>query len=238
MKTQILLLTCLSLFLLNSCEKSLLGIKGKGAMETNTPNISGTIQGVDASVDATILYIKSDTDSVSVRAQQNIYENMEFDTHGGVLYIEFDKRVRNHDGITIEIYASECRHAHISGSGEIYGNGLFKTDQDVSVKISGSGDVTLNVEAPEIQAHISGSGEISLQGSVYKTDIDISGSGDVKASDLQTEKCSVDIAGSGNVSIAVSDKLSVKISGSGDVYYKGSPSISTDISGSGDIVHL
>lgn len=101
-------------------------------------------------------------------------------------------------------------------------SGLIKLDQiisdDVSAKISGSGDI-----------HISSSKSASKLG------IAISGSGDVDASEFKVDKVKVKISGSGDASVYAESRLEVTISGSGDVSYTGNATVDARISGSGNV---
>jgi hypothetical protein len=83
---------------------------------------------------------------------------------------------------------------------------------------------------------ISGSGKIEASGSAQSIKASISGSGRVNASNLEVDKCTVRISGSGDVEIHVKSELDANISGSGTVSYKGNPShVNGHSSGSGKV---
>jgi hypothetical protein len=63
--------------------------------------------------------------------------------------------------------------------------------------------------------------------------VSIAGSGNIDLRRLQGRSAKVDIAGSGEAAIAVSDQLDVSIVGSGDVNYYGDPKVSKSVMGSG-----
>jgi hypothetical protein len=95
----------------------------------------------------------------------------------------------------------------------------------VNAKIDGAADV-----------EISGSGKIEASGSAQSIKASISGSGRVNASNLEVDKCTVRISGSGDVEIHVKSELDANISGSGTVSYKGNPShVNGHSSGSGKV---
>ena len=76
----------------------------------------------------------------------------------------------------------------------------------------------------------------NLSGSAVEQDIEVSGSGRYEAAELQSQKVTADISGSGQVEVAVSRELQVDISGSGTVTYSGDPSVSQSVSGSGRVI--
>lgn len=108
-------------------------------------------------------------------------------------------------------------------------------DLDV-ITVAGSANVSspqLNNDSLEVI--ISGSGDVELAGRVRKQTILISGSGNYSAKDFRSTQCVIEITGSGNAVVNVTDSLNVIISGSGNVSYIGNPSVNKDISGSGDV---
>ena len=63
----------------------------------------------------------------------------------------------------------------------------------------------------------------------------ISGSGDVDAGSLAGRAAKVELHGSGDVSLGVTEQLDAKLSGSGDLSYAGRPQLRQSVSGSGEI---
>jgi len=255
MNTAIVLLVVL-VILMQSCEKSLIGIRGKGKTVSNAPTIDGTIKGIDLSVTANVHYIKSDSQYVQIDAQQNIYNNMALSMNNEVLHVEYEKNVRKHEPVHIYIHSPECHTVQLSGSGTIHGDSVFTSEHPVSIKISGSGSVNLSISAPAVSIHISdngkiifftktenlnayisGAGNMTATGTAEDASFNISGSGNVNAHGLTTQNCNVKVSGAGNIKVATEKQLDVKVSDEGNVKYKGNATVTTDISGSGDVKH-
>jgi hypothetical protein len=142
----------------------------------------------------------------------------------------------------------------INGTGNIQ----FSWDEanDVEIDIDGTGDLDLSGNCDDLNTEIDGTGDLRLwtttHTSHFKLDgtgdcfidgfsdnnyIDINGSGDFYGFDYETTNCSVNIDGSGNAEVSVTNNLSVDIDGSGDVIYRGFPQISYSGNGSGDLVN-
>jgi hypothetical protein len=67
--------------------------------------------------------------------------------------------------------------------------------------------------------------------------VTVSGSGEYAGSDLATQQTEVEVSGSGNAKVNVTDSLTATVTGSGNVTYTGNPAqVQQDSSGSGDIV--
>lgn len=210
------------------------GIKGEG------PTVKETLK-VDDFESFTLafsgnVYVKQgNTQSVVVEGQKNIIDNIETEVNGKHWRIKFDKSVRKHDGVKIYITVRTLTEASISGSGDIFSEGKFTGLGDFKTRVSGSGDIHMDVEAKTVSSSISGSGGIKLRGSANTLDIQISGSGDVYAEDLEVTDCTVRVSGSGDCKVHATGSLDVRVSGSGDVKYKGNPRVKAKMSGSGDV---
>ena len=112
----------------------------------------------------------------------------------------------------------------IQGSGDIAGNKI--SCNLLSLSINGSGDMTLNrIDALKAEVGINGSGDISLSGICKNAEYSINGSGDIQASELETENVTTSINGSGDISCYATESLKGRVSGSGEVAYRGEPQI-------------
>lgn len=155
----------------------------------------------------------------------------------------------------INIYTTipKIKGLFISGDGDLEGENEIKTDtldleisgsgdmeldvcaDEINLIISGSGDVELDCDVVTLNTKITGSGDVELSGQVDTHHIIIEGSGDVEAFELTAKNCKINIPGSGDCDVNVSNQLDINISGSGDVDYMGEPNLTKTISGSGYI---
>ncbi|GAO41243.1 head GIN domain-containing protein [Flavihumibacter petaseus] len=174
---------------------------------------------------------------VRIEAEENIAEHIETDTEGGVLVIRTRKgfNLQPTKDIRITVIAPGYKGIQSNGSGNISGSGMLRGDGSLEVSTRGSGDINIQVTVPELKAESMGSGNITLSGQSNHTELSTTGSGNLVAENLEAEKVSVDIRGSGNASVNASKELEIDIKGSGDVSYRGNPAIRTDIKGSGNL---
>ena len=209
--------------------------KGEGDILTETRNIDD-FQGIELDIAADIFLTQGDEFLVEIEGQENILDELDLDVKGDVLEIGFDDCVRDYDDLIFRITMPELDFLSIKGSGKIITENFFSVN-DLELKISGSGDMDLGLNADDLETRISGSGKLLLEGAVNDFDAEISGSGDVRAFGLVGEKVDIKITGSGDMEVYATDKLDIKITGSGDVYYRGTPEVNVDITGSGDVIN-
>ncbi len=142
------------------------------------------------------------------------------------------------NNVKIIITTTRLDQLTLSGSGNITGMNKFTGSDKVRLRISGVGDIKLDLNTPELDADISGSGSLKLTGETRETQLTINGVGDCDAAGLKTEKAKVKISGSGDAKIFAEESLDVTIRGVGSVYYKGAAAVTQSISGSGEIKRL
>jgi hypothetical protein len=106
------------------------------------------------------------------------------------------------------------------------------------LRITGSGDITCNINAPRIDAKLAGSGTLHIAGETRDVEVDIAGSGNYNGTDLKAENAAVKIAGSGDVSLFADARLEVKVMGSGSVKYRGNAIVNKKIMGSGSVLKI
>lgn len=175
-----------------------------------------------------------------VKADENLQEYIVTEVKDGTLVIKTKNGVNLRpskwkDGMHITVPVSSIEGISLSGSGEITGKTKLEAT-DFNTSMSGSGDMTLEVEAEFVKANMSGSGDIRLSGYAKRLEVQISGSGDIKAFDLEAEEVDASISGSADIEVTAKALLKARVSGSGDIRYRGNPTkIDTKVSGSGDI---
>lgn len=175
--------------------------------------------------------------AVKVEADQNLLEFIETHKDGAKLTITTRDgyNLRSRNSIKVYVTSPVYDHVEVAGSGNVTSGSKLTGSGRLDARVDGSGDVRLEVDAPEVRSEITGSGSITLSGNTRNFDAAITGSGDVRCLDLLSERTRIDITGSGNAQVYASKELDIEISGSGTVEYGGDPQTHQEISGSGDV---
>jgi len=177
---------------------------------------------------------------VSLKGEENLLEHIITEVKDGKLVIKVEKGINLKpsswkEGIHISVPVESINAVSLSGSGDIVGKKTIKTT-NFNTSMSGSGDITLDLNASSISASMSGSGDINLSGSTTDFDVTISGSGDIKAYELEADNVDANVSGSADIKVTANESLKARVSGSGDIHYKGNPEkVDNKTSGSGDI---
>ena len=214
-------------------------VKGNGNLGSENRNITRA-EKIKLAGSYNIEVMQGPVTSVKVEADENIIPYILTQEEDGFLIIKSKPHVNFSTEHAIKIYitTNKLEQVQIAGSGNVIGKNQFTGGNKMILKISGSGDIQLDVNAPDISAEIAGSGSILLKGETKNETIHISGVGDYKADELKAENAKVKIAGSGNVKIFADVNLDISIAGVGSVYYKGAAAVKQHIAGSGEVKKL
>jgi len=256
-KNKIIISIGILLISLSSCIDEFMPIKGNGIIITETRR-SGLFNKLENSTSIDVVYIKADTTSITIQADENLLEYIVTVTYDNTLEIkirdgniQLDFRVRPLITITsphlekvVQTGSADFIGDHLSGDAVIIkmsGSGDIAVDQvscpDLSVLLSGSGNINIKeCQSNTSDIFLSGSGNIQFFGQCEDGNLSISGSGAIFAENFILDLASIQISGSGNVFTYVEDNLTALISGSGNIYLRGNPTISQTISGSGKII--
>jgi hypothetical protein len=233
---KLLLVLSLIIVVCSSCRYGMgKRVRGNGNITTEQRIISG-FKGVQTHGSIDII-VSQGTYKVEVESDQNLLQYIETYIENGNLMVRYRDGIwlTDHRGAKVHVTAPVLNDFEIHGSGNITSEGRIADSNKIDLRISGSGDLTLDLDCPEIKTGTHGSGNTILTGETRNLSAEISGSGDIRASGLKAENVKVSVHGSGDTDVTASVSLDVTIYGSGDVRYKGSPKINTEVHGSGSV---
>lgn len=214
-------------------------IKGNGNM-TKVERSVGEYDAVGVSGWFDVDLVAGKEGEITLEGESNLLEHIKTEVKNGKLSIKIEKGYNLKpsswdDGIRITVPVESINSIALSGSGDIVGKTTIKSN-NFKTAMSGSGDITLDIEATSIDASMSGSGDITLNGNTTDFDATISGSGDIKAYGLDADNVNATVSGSADIKVTANKMLKARVSGSGDINYRGNPEkVDTKASGSGDI---
>lgn len=182
------------------------------------------------------LYItQGESTGLRVEAKQSVLDDLLTYVEDGVLVIEEKKIWSGRGKVNAYVTMTEVKRLTLRGSVKLIGQTPI-VSESLTLKVAGSSQINLEVDAQELSASISGSGEANLRGRAAISDFQASGSGKLSGFELATEKTKIVLNGSGKAEVLASQEVDVKINGSGKVLLKGEGKIGDlKISGSGRV---
>lgn len=213
-------------------------VKGNGNMETqNRSTASYDRIGLQGSIDMQLVAGKEG--EIKVEAESNLQEYIITEVENGNLSVHVKKgyNVQPSHNMHIKVIVpfKDIEAVSLTGSGDVYTSDEIKAEH-FEAKVTGSGDMSLDLNVQDLETSINGSGDMKLVGNASHFKCSVNGSGDTKAFDLKAEDVEAKIAGSGDIQVNATKSLEARVAGSGDIVYKGNPEKEDfHTTGSGDV---
>lgn len=222
----------------------------------------GHFRAVASSLPANVYYVQADKQEVRVETTEELASKVQTTVEDGILSLKLEPGRYPKLILRVVVSSPDIEKLSVSGSGNLFHEGVLHASGALALKVSGSGDIrTGEIDSQDFTAQCSGSGSIrvgalacddfggKISGSGTITmgriscddfEMGVSGSGDFLVDVLtSTGGASVRVSGSGNVRLkeaTVDGNMDLKTGGSGDIFIKGScRDVTATTSGSGNI---
>lgn len=223
------LLFCLSIFFITSCSYS-------GADQTGQTRNLEPFTGIKVGGAFEVVLNQGGGHQALIEADEDVINKVSTEVKGSVLHIDMDWGWPwNHDEVKVYVEFDELNSIVSSGASEVTAETSINTD-DIEIKVSGAGDMSLEIHAQNTEIYISGAGDVDISGDTKMQKVRISGSGDYDAQHLKSKYTNAKISGAGNAVVFASDEIEANVSGAGSIEYYGNPQQkSINSSGAGSI---
>jgi len=211
-------------------------VHGNGNIKTEDRTVTNFKQ-VEVSGAAKVLVTQGDKSAVKIECDENLLPYIEVFQEGDKVFVKEKPGFNLDPSRELQIYVTSPTFTDISASGacDILGQNKISNSENLSLELSGAGDIKMEVDAPKLSAEVSGSGSIYLKGQTKDVKLDLTGAGHAYCYDLLAENTKVDITGAGSAEVYASVKLTADVSGAGTVNYKGNAEVSQSVSGAGSV---
>jgi hypothetical protein len=211
-------------------------VVGNGNVTTKTVS-TGDYDGVKGVGSMDIHLERGSEGTISVTTDDNLHEYLEIEVKDNILVLKTRKNVylKTKKGIHVTVPFNDISKISLVGSGDIDTKDVVDAP-NLELRVTGSGDVDLEVNTGKLEARVTGSGDMSVSGKTVELEVSISGSGDFHGFDLTSNNTEASVSGSGDVRVVAKESIKARVNGSGDITYTGNPERSdTKTSGSGSI---
>jgi hypothetical protein len=225
--------------MLSSCtySQSFLPVKGTGMPIDKNLNVSD-FKGIDVSGGFDVTLVQGNTESLTLTAQENLFEYITVRVDNGTLKIYTRNNLMSTRQMKARITFISINNLKVSGGGDVFSETPVNVEA-LEVYISGGGDFSSVINSEELKCHISGGGDAEIGGKTKDYYLDISGGGNLK-SEVNASVISCRIAGGGDLYFRNEDKTSeadIDINGGGDMDMKiNAEKLKCAVTGGGDAI--
>ncbi len=244
------------LITLSSCtySQSFFPVRGTGTPVTRDYNVSD-FKGIDVSGGFDVTLVQGNTESVTLTAQENLFDHITVKVENGTLRIYTRNNIMSTREMKARITFKNINALKVSGGGDVFSETPINAEA-LDVNVSGGGDLRSVINSEELRCHITGGGDAELEGKTRDYHLDVSGGGDMKSkvnassiecriagggdlylrNDDKTSEANVDINGGGDMDMKIiAERLKCSVTGGGDAILAGQASdFEIHINGGGD----
>jgi hypothetical protein len=212
-------------------------IKGNGNISTQEHSVT-SFKNVQVSGAIDLYVSQGDQKPVKIETDENLQQYIKVEQQGDKIIIKFREGVNLRPTDKIKAYVTSPLYntIDVSGASNILSQTKIVNTENMTLEVSGAGDINMDINAPAISAEISGAGAVNLKGETKTFDLTLTGAGKAHCYDMLSENTKVDISGAGDADVYASVKLDAQVSGAGSVTYKGgATNVAQQVSGAGSV---
>ena len=176
-------------------------VRCKGPIQVKTMEELTGFDNVVVNGSADIFLVQQTDCEVTVRANEEVFNHLDYEVKDGTLYIQNKDRVNiAADTYDITIGLPSLSAITVNGAADVKWNSPYSSESDLAIKVNGAGDLELGgVSVPSLS-------------------IMVNGASDVDAASLDVDNLSVLVNGAGDVLVSGSaGSASFKVNGAGMV---------------------
>ena len=192
-------LLCSSCFHVNSNYKgSFLGgknaIKGEGPVITKSFDLKD-FDRIVINGQADAIFTQADTYEVTLRAQENVFDYVDYRVEGTTLILELkDKRTVRSTDFDLTLKAPALKRLEVNGAADFDIPSGLKSDDNLQIEVNGAGDLSFNaVRCSNLTIQANGAADVDLtdidvqvvDGAAGDASLSVNGAGDIDASGLK-----------------------------------------------------
>jgi hypothetical protein len=200
---------------LGKCSSGMNSVSGSGNLTSEPRTVSG-FTAVSLSGSGHLILEQTGTEALTITAEDNILPYLTSEVSGTQLRLgpKSNTSLQTTQEITYRLTVKSLDALEVTGSGTVEAQGI---------------------KAERLQITVRGAGDLTMAGQATRQEISLAGAGNYRGEDLQSQAVTIDIAGSGNAVLAVSDTLEANVRGLGSVEYVGDPVVRQHVSGLGSV---
>ena len=232
-------------------------LRGSGRLVTKDLDITG-FDAIEAQSTFQVEVTQGETYSVSVTADDNVWERLEVGKRGDTLRLGLQQpRMINRVTLRAKITMPALEAVEVSGASRVTARGFGEKEaESFRLRVSGAsrfsgdiqaGDADLEISGAsryegEVRAHsvdlaLSGASRADVSGSVARLHLDVSGASTADMPDLTADGAEVRLSGASRAELNVTSDLDYELSGASTLTYAGRPRVGhSEVSG-GSSVH-
>lgn len=226
MKNQVksfIVISCMLVLALVSCKEKAVQGDGNVIRHEVEIDIYNEIK-VEGAIDIVYEAKPDEAAFLEVEGDDNIIPLIDVKVKKRTLVVKARESI-NPSRLTVYTNSPSLKYIETKGASKVDVKGAV-AGEEFKLELKGTGDFKAdNLVFEKAEFKLQGAAGVTMAGQIDKAKYEISGTGNVHAADMIVNDLECKIKGSGDMSVNATEKMSVEISGTGNISYKGNPQI-------------
>jgi hypothetical protein len=220
--TKILISIILGL-LLFSCQFDInSGVRGNGNVTTEERSLDGDFDEIKVSRGLDVYLTQSNTESISVQADENLHDIIITEIEDNVLKIYADKNIKNSKSQKIMVSFDNISKITATSGSDVFSTNTITVDK-LTLKTTSGADMELDVNAETIDCKSTSGSDLKLSGITNNLYAEATSGSDIKATDLKANICNAKATSGADIKVTTKDRLHATATSGGNIKYSGNP---------------
>lgn len=206
---------------MTSCNFNL-GVQGNGKVKTANRTINGTFDEIEVSRGLDVYLTQSETEGITVQADENLHDLIKTKVEGKVLKIYTDENISFSQAQKVMVNFKTLSRISASSGSDLYSENTIKADV-LKLSTSSGSDMKLTINASSVECNSASGSDIELSGTVINLVAEASSGSDIDASKLKSETSRVQASSGADITVNSSKELYAKANSGADIKYSGNP---------------
>lgn len=204
-----------------SCNLNI-GVRGNGNVQTKARTIDGNFDAIEVSRGLDVYLTQSDTENITVQADENLHNIIKTEIEGGVLKIFAKDNISYSEARKVMVSFKNVTKISASSGSDVYGTNNF-TINNLELSTSSGSDMTLKIDAETLDCSSSSGSDLTLTGKTEFIKANASSGSTIDAEKLTASNTEAKASSGADILITTTKTLIAKASSGGDITYYGNP---------------
>jgi len=198
------------------------GVNGNGKVISKNRPLDGTFNSVKISRGLDVYLTQSDSDKLTVEADENLHEIITTNIKNNVLYISTTENIGRSSSKKVLLHFKDLESIKATSGSDVFATNTIKAIH-LELETSSGSDMELHVEAETVSCHATSGSDLELSGKTQTFIADASSGSSIEADNLESINAQVKASSGAEINVNTLKKLTAKTSSGGDIHYVGTP---------------
>jgi len=222
MKKALIMLTSLfTILFISSCIFIGASINGNGKVVEQTRNL-GEFDKISVTRGMNVFISQGESCNIVVKADENLLEYIETTVDDGTLKVSCTRNIRKASSKKVFVTLPDLESLKTTAGSNVNSETPIKAKK-LEIKSNAGSNVRMSLDAGALTLSATSGSNIYLDGITRSLKLKVNSGANIKAGELKTEDCEVEMSSGANVWINASSALKGSISSGANLFYTGEP---------------